>query len=157
MASPTWGTWVWASSWSWWWTGKPGVLQSMGLQRVGHDWVNWTELKSKAKPHTEVKLPEHPPPSISWLPCWNFDDNTGHLGKDALCKNRGILTMLLGINLLPFASAGMASWEKGKWHSVLVYDLSCLILTKFWTLCVRTVSLLRFFCFKKDYHYYYSY
>ena len=23
----------------WWWTGKPGVLQSMGLQRVGHDWV----------------------------------------------------------------------------------------------------------------------
>ena len=32
--------------WSWWWTGKPGVLQSMGSQRVGHDWVaelNWTE------------------------------------------------------------------------------------------------------------------
>ena len=27
---------------SWWWTGKPGVLQSMGLQRVGHDWA--TEL-----------------------------------------------------------------------------------------------------------------
>ena len=37
--------WVWASSRSWWWTGKPGVLQSMGLQRVGHNWVtelNWT-------------------------------------------------------------------------------------------------------------------
>ena len=30
---------------SWWWTGKPGMLQSMGLQRVGHD-CNWTELKS---------------------------------------------------------------------------------------------------------------
>ena len=31
---------------SWWWTGKPGVLQPMGLQKVGHDWVtelNWTE------------------------------------------------------------------------------------------------------------------
>ena len=40
----TWWTWVWASSGSWWWTGKPGVLQSMGSQRVGHDWVtelNW--------------------------------------------------------------------------------------------------------------------
>ena len=40
----TWSTWVWASSGSWWWTGKPGVLQSMGLQRVGHDWateLNW--------------------------------------------------------------------------------------------------------------------
>ena len=38
-------TWVWASSGSWWWTGRPGVLQFMGLQRVGHDWatqLNWT-------------------------------------------------------------------------------------------------------------------
>ena len=42
MASPTWWTWVWASSRSWWWTGKPGVLQSMGSQRVRHDWA--TEL-----------------------------------------------------------------------------------------------------------------
>ena len=30
MASPTWWTWVWASSGSWWWTGKPGVLESLG-------------------------------------------------------------------------------------------------------------------------------
>ena len=41
-ASPTRWTRVWASSGSWWWTGKPGVLQSMGSQKVGHDWV--TEL-----------------------------------------------------------------------------------------------------------------
>ena len=44
MASPTRWTWVWASSQSWWWTGKPGVLQSMRLQRVRHNWVtelNW--------------------------------------------------------------------------------------------------------------------
>ena len=47
MASPTGWTWVWASSRSWWWTGRPGLLQSMGSQRVRHDWVtelNWTEL-----------------------------------------------------------------------------------------------------------------
>ena len=34
----------WVNSGSWWWTGRPGVLQSMGSQRVGHDWVielNW--------------------------------------------------------------------------------------------------------------------
>ena len=46
MASPTQWTWVWANSRSWWWTGKPGMLQSMGSQRVGHDWateLNWTE------------------------------------------------------------------------------------------------------------------
>ena len=42
MASLTWWTWVWASSRSWWWTGKPGVLQSMGLQRDMTEWLNWT-------------------------------------------------------------------------------------------------------------------
>ena len=44
MLSLTRWTWVWAGAKSWWWTGKPGVLQSMGLQRVGHNWVtelNW--------------------------------------------------------------------------------------------------------------------
>ena len=39
MASPTWWTWVWVGSRNWWWTGKPGVLQSMGSQRIRHDWV----------------------------------------------------------------------------------------------------------------------
>ena len=38
-ASLTWWIWVWASSRSWWWTGKPGMLGSMGLQRVRHDWA----------------------------------------------------------------------------------------------------------------------
>ena len=37
MASLTRWTWVWASSGSWWWTRKPGMLQSMGSQRVGFD------------------------------------------------------------------------------------------------------------------------
>ena len=44
MASPTWWTWVWASSRSWRWTGRPGVLQSMRSQRVRYDWatkLNW--------------------------------------------------------------------------------------------------------------------
>ena len=46
MALLTQWTWVWVSSGHWWWTGKPGMLQSMGSQRVGHDWateLNWTE------------------------------------------------------------------------------------------------------------------
>ena len=29
---------------SWWWTGRPGVLQFMGSWRVGHEQLNWTEL-----------------------------------------------------------------------------------------------------------------
>ena len=46
IASPTQWTWVWVNSGSWWWTGRPGVLQSMESQRIRHDWatkLNWTE------------------------------------------------------------------------------------------------------------------
>ena len=46
MASPTQWTPIWVNSGSWWWTGRPGVLQFMGSQRVRHDWetkLNWTE------------------------------------------------------------------------------------------------------------------
>ena len=49
MALLTQWTRVWASSRSWWWVGRPSVLQSMGSQRVGHDWateLNWTELNA---------------------------------------------------------------------------------------------------------------
>ena len=48
MASPTQWTWVWASSRRWWRTGRPGVLQSMGSQRVGPDWA------------TEINLVQNP-------------------------------------------------------------------------------------------------
>ena len=50
---PRW-TWVWASSGSWWWTGRPGVLQSMGLQRVRHDWG--TELNCLDFKKNEIML-----------------------------------------------------------------------------------------------------
>ena len=46
MASLTQWTWVWVNSGSWWWTGRPGMLQFMGSQRVSHEWateLNWTE------------------------------------------------------------------------------------------------------------------
>ena len=42
-------TWVWVNSGNWWWTGKPGVLQSVELQRAGHSWA--TELKWKISQH----------------------------------------------------------------------------------------------------------
>ena len=45
MASPTWWTWVWVNSGSWWWTRRPGMLRFMGSQRVRHDGateLNWT-------------------------------------------------------------------------------------------------------------------
>ena len=52
MASPTQWTWVWASSRSWWRTGKSGVLQSIGSQRVGHNWA--TEQQAPHNTDEEV-------------------------------------------------------------------------------------------------------
>ena len=54
MASLTQWTWVLVNSRSWWWTGRPGMLRSMGSQRVAHDWateLNWTKLWEKAESH----------------------------------------------------------------------------------------------------------
>ena len=50
MASLTRWTWVWVNSGRWWWTGRPGMLRLMGLQRVGNDWVtllNWTSKATR--------------------------------------------------------------------------------------------------------------
>ena len=44
MASPTQWTWVWVNSGSWWWTGRPGMLQSHGVAKS--QTLNWTELIS---------------------------------------------------------------------------------------------------------------
>ena len=50
MALPTQWAWIWVNSGSWWWTGRPGVLQCVGSQRVGHDWateLNWPLKEEK--------------------------------------------------------------------------------------------------------------
>ena len=59
IASPTQWTWVWVSSGKRWKTGKPGMLQFMGLQRIGHDWQTGQQpcvpctLAYDLKPNTE--------------------------------------------------------------------------------------------------------
>ena len=60
IVSLTWWTWVWVSSESWWWTGKPSMLQSMGLQRVRHNWVselNWTSIGAPHLKLSQLDLP----------------------------------------------------------------------------------------------------
>ena len=56
MASPTQWTWVWANSGRWWWTGKPGVLQSMELQRVRCDWATEQQQASVAPNCLTIRL-----------------------------------------------------------------------------------------------------
>ena len=77
MASPTRWTWVSVNSGSWCWTGRPGVLRFMGLQRVGHDWATdliWSEVKKWSESHSVMSNSLQP----RGLSPWNFpDQNTG--------------------------------------------------------------------------------
>ena len=72
LASPTQWSCIWVNSGSWWWTGRPGVLESMRWQKVGHDWVtelNWTEK------HPGFNLfPEAISCSENVLPCVETDN-----------------------------------------------------------------------------------
>ena len=52
MASPTQWTLVWVNSGSWWWTGRPGMLQFMKSQRVGHNWANELNIEYGGTAHT---------------------------------------------------------------------------------------------------------
>ena len=59
MASSIGWTWVWVNSRSWWWTGRPGVLQFMGSQRVGHDWateLNWDSCNHQNNQDTNSSI-----------------------------------------------------------------------------------------------------
>ena len=68
MASLTWWTWVWANSRSWWWTGKPSVLQSMGLWRVRHDWaIDLMSIESVMSSNKLILLSPSVAPSSSCL------------------------------------------------------------------------------------------
>ena len=63
MASLTRWTWVWVNSGSWWWTGRPGVLRFMGLQRVRHDWATdliWSDLTERHQKSFATCLRLHP-------------------------------------------------------------------------------------------------
>ena len=104
MASLTQWTWVWASSGRWWRTGEPGVLQSMGSQRVRHDWVNeqqqqtkklgiW-QMVRKLKMIIIIKKKMKKCLSAPWFHSkWNLDCIPKHL---SLCCYIDIYKQLLG-------------------------------------------------------------
>ena len=65
MASPMQWTWVWVNSESWWWTGRPVMLQSTGSQRVGHNWSDFST-------HTHYKVSRRKCKTFSepWVKQW---------------------------------------------------------------------------------------
>ena len=72
MSSQTRWKWVWMNSGRWWWTGRPGMLGFMGLQRVGHDWA--TELKSRSSLIQRMQWPAGTTVSLTsrYLPATEF-------------------------------------------------------------------------------------
>ena len=72
-ASPNQWTWVWASSGRWGRTGKPGMLQSMGLQRVRHDWAT-EQMRSKEpgiwSTNQYALVGGSSPELLGYLPIW---------------------------------------------------------------------------------------
>ena len=70
MALPTLWTWVWINSGSWWWTGRPGMLQSSGSQKVRHDWateLNWTrEVRYHYTPISMAKIKSNADAKCWW-------------------------------------------------------------------------------------------
>ena len=85
MASPSQSTWVWASSGSRWCTGRLGMLQSIGSQRViGHDWaLNWTVLKGNQIFFFFFFFLDS---NVLRAPCYKQKDPTSHF-----CINEGWL------------------------------------------------------------------
>ena len=69
LLSYSWG-WVWVNSGRWWWTGRPGVLQSMGLQGVGHNWateLNWGWAVANTLQALNILF------SLNWMSVWESE------------------------------------------------------------------------------------
>ena len=92
MASPIWWTWVWAGSGSWWWTRKPGVLQSLGVQR--HNWA--TELNWFWAVQGGISLQFLSFPLFDWVVCFSG------MGCLYVLKTNIFLSCFLCYYFLPF-------------------------------------------------------
>ena len=119
MASLTQWRWVWVNSGSWWWTGRPGMLQSMGSQRVGHDLSDWTELRL---PLLGEEMATH-----STIPAWH---NTPPHGQRSLaayspygCTESEWLKWQ-HVCTQDFLSSILCSWDLGHWKEfvLLLYE-----------------------------------
>ena len=120
MASLTRWTWVWVNSGSWWWTGRPGVLWFMGLQRVRHDWaneLNWTEHYMDAWSNRWLLVIILNPQPFSPLP----RPRKG-LGSDWGCEDKRLWNFQPSIHHFfghqppSWSHLGVSSHQLSQWH-----------------------------------------
>jgi len=105
MVSLTRLTWVWVNSGSWWWTGRPGMLQFMGSQRVRQDWA--TELNEWED--YSIYFGEGVEISRNWATPWSFDVPWNYHGASGcvfslLTEDQGLIKVNLSAILDPFDS-----------------------------------------------------
>ena len=114
MASLTQWTWIWASSGSWWWTGKPGVLQSFRLQRVRHNWateLNWTCQAFLSVGFSRQEywsgLSCRPPGESSWARDWTHVSCVSCTGRRVTTSTtwKAHFTCLISLNMPLFLSS----------------------------------------------------
>ena len=114
MASLTPWTWAWVNSGSWWWTGRPGVLQSMGSQTVEPDWaaeLNWCHscyfqvtLLNLWVPQKEIKTVqfEESPFCVHFICCADYMYNS-------------LLRSLSNLEDNEVRREWLLNWEKQSW------------------------------------------
>ena len=83
-------TWTWANSGRWWGTGRPGVLQSMGSQRVGHDWVT----EQQQQKHEYSRFSTYKPSSCELSRMRTCIPSTSGVSEIAACLPSLFLTIL---------------------------------------------------------------
>ena len=126
MASPTRLTWVWVSCRNWWWTRKPGMLQSMGSHRVRHDWVTelnwWGSAFHCILPHRMSTIPWGKDTPTFCQIHFSWNDITDRSKAFSLpwevlaslhCKFHPITQISI---LLQAQEALKAQWEIQPWH-----------------------------------------
>ena len=112
MASLTQWTRVWASSRSWWWTGKPGVLQSIGSQSVGHDWA--TELNWLRNKLTKLSYPSQFPERTAVSP------SSVSSGQRLPCQQTRPPTLFSVASAISAESADLVSSQAHRGGSVIL-------------------------------------
>ena len=106
MASPTQWTCIWVNSGSWWWTGRPGVLQFMGSQRVRQDWateLNWTECLQRCWKTLDMR---------KYRSIWGYGPISGLLRK----KPGGLIDLWDSLDMQDASSAGFKGTQKNPYN-----------------------------------------